>query len=108
MKKIYGALMLAMLFISGSTSLPIISNEAIKNNVKKIDLFDWDALVDEEHSPFEEEMKQEIACHKPPSWFMVKLREFGCFLLDTQENIEKWWNKLKVWMHSRAYAAKNN
>ena len=105
-KKIYGALMLAMLFISGSTSLPIISNEATKNNVKKVDSFDWDALVDEEHSPFEEEMKQEIAHHKPPSWLIVKLREFGCFLLDTQEKIEKWWNKLKVWVRHQTRVAK--
>lgn len=67
----------------------------IKNQVETANSFNWDTLVDEDS--FEEEMKQEIAHHKPPSWWMVKLRQVGCFLLDTQEKVEKLWKQLKAW-----------
>lgn len=97
MKNIYRVVALTALFISGLSAGTLMSKVSTAAHVEKIDSFDWDALVDEAHSPFEQEIQEEIAHHKPPSWLMVKLRQFGCFLLDTHEKIEKWWQRVRAW-----------
>lgn len=105
MKNIYKVVTLTVLLASGLSTVTLMSKVSTAHHVQKVDSFDWDALVDEEHSPFEQEMKDEIAHHKPPSWFIVKLRQFGCFLLDTHEKIEKWWKRVRAWtgLHMRMH-----